>query len=140
MFSNNYYDNSVTSHDADEVIFNFLSHVLTDHEKSLLSKCLNFAIPPKDINYTDYLLPFDFSYRHINTLRISNFDLDCIKVRIIDSAFSCYKETSKFMENNLPKAEFDALKSLFKNKELIIQKVDKGNTVVLLNRKDYISK
>ena len=44
------------------------------------------------------------------------------------------------MKNNLPKAEFDALKSLIRNKELIIQKANKGNTVVLLNRKDYISK
>ena len=39
------------------------------------------------------------------------------------------------MEYNLPKAEFDALKSLIRNKELIIQKADKGNTVVLLNKK-----
>ena len=44
------------------------------------------------------------------------------------------------MENNLPKAEFDVLKSLIRNKELIIQKADKDNTVVLLNRKDYICK
>ena len=49
-------------------------------------------------------------------------------------------ETSKFMENDLPKAEFDALKSLMRNKELIIQKADKGNIAVLLNRKDCISK
>ena len=33
VFLNNYYDNFVTSHDADKVIFNFSSHVLTDHEK-----------------------------------------------------------------------------------------------------------
>ena len=39
------------------------------------------------------------------------------------------------MENNLPEAEFDALKSLIRNKELITQ-----NTEVFLNRKDYISK
>ena len=45
-----------------------------------------------------------------------------------------------FVENNLRKAEFDTLKSLMRNKELIIQKADMGNTVVLLNRKDYISK
>ena len=140
LFLNNYYDNSVMSHDADKVIFNFSSHVLKDHEKSLLSKGLNFAIPPKDINYPDYLLPFDLLYRDINLLRISNFSLDCIKARLKDSAFSLYKETSKFMEKNLPKAEFDALKSLIRNKELIIQKADKGNTVVILNRKDYISK
>ena len=44
------------------------------------------------------------------------------------------------MENNLPKAPFDYLRSLIRNKEMIVQKVDKGNTVVLLNRKDYISK
>ena len=44
------------------------------------------------------------------------------------------------MENNLPKSQLVALKSLFRNKELIIQKFDKDNTVVLLNRKDYISK
>ena len=55
LFLNKYYDNSVTSHDPDEVIFNFSNHVLTDHEKLLLSKGLNFAIPPKDINYADYL-------------------------------------------------------------------------------------
>ena len=45
-----------------------------------------------------------------------------------------------FVENNLRKAEFDTLKSLMRNKELPIQKADMGNTVVLLNRKDYISK
>ena len=58
--------------------------------------------------------------------------------RLRDSAFSLYKGTSKFMENNLPKAEFDALKSIIRNNELIIQKADKDNTI--LKRKDYISK
>ena len=32
FFLNNHYDNSVTSHDIDKVIFNFSSRVLTDHE------------------------------------------------------------------------------------------------------------
>ena len=40
------------------------------------------------------------------------------------------------MENDLPKADFDALKSLIRNKELIIQKTDRDTTVVLLNKKD----
>ena len=139
LFLNNYYDNFVTLHDADKVIFSFSSHVQTNHEKSLLSEGLNFALLPKDINYADCLLPFELLYRDINSLRISNFDLDCIKAQLRDSAFSSYKETSKFMEKNLPKAEFDALQFLIRNKELIIQKADKGNTVVLLSKKDYIS-
>ena len=79
MFFNNYCDKSVTLHDADKVIFSFSSHILTNHKNSLLSKDLNFAIPPKDISYPDYLLLFELLYRDINLLRISNFDLDCIK-------------------------------------------------------------
>ena len=67
----------------------------------------------------DYMLPFELLYRDINSLRISNFDLDCIKARLWYSTFSSYKETSKFIENNLPEAEFDALKSLIRNTELI---------------------
>ena len=113
---------------------------MTDHEKTLLSKRLNFTILHKDLNYVDYLLLFELSYSDINSLEISNFDIDCIKAKLRDLAFSSYNETSKFMENNLPKSQLVALKSLFRNKELIIQKFDKDNTVVLLNRKDCISK
>ena len=40
----------------------------------------------------------------------------------------------------MPKAEFDVLKILFKNKDIIIQKADKGNTVAILSRKDYVCK
>ena len=50
LFLNNSYHNSVTSHNLDKVIFNISSHVLNTTEKSLLSKRLNFAIPPKNIN------------------------------------------------------------------------------------------
>ena len=66
---------------------------------------------------------------------ISCFDLDCVKARLRDSTLSSYKEASKYMKKNLLKAEFDALKSLIRNKELIIQKANKGNIEVLLNRK-----
>ena len=40
----------------------------------------------------------------------------------------------------MPKEEFDVLKILLKNKDIIVQKADKGNTVVILNRKDYVCK
>ena len=62
-----------------------------------------------------------------------------IKSRLRDSVFSSYKDTGKTLEKNLPKEEFDALKIL-KNKDIIVQKADKGNTVVILNRKDYVWK
>ena len=40
----------------------------------------------------------------------------------------------------MPKKEFDALKILLKNKDITVQKADKGNIVVILNRKDYVCK
>ena len=46
----------------------------------------------------------------------------------------------KTFEKNLPKAEFDALKILHKNKDLTVQKADKSNTVFILNSKDYVCK
>ena len=140
LFLNNSYHNSVISHDPDQVIFNFLGHVLNTTEKSLLSEGLNFVIPPKNINYADYMLPFELLYRDVDSLEVFNLDKKFIKSRLRDSAFSSDKDAGKTFEKNLPKAEFDALKILLKNKDIIIQNADKGNRVVILNRKDYVCK
>ena len=67
-------------------------------------------------------------------------DKGFIKSRLRDSGFSSYKITGKTLEKNLSKEEFDALKSLLENNDVIVQKPDKGNTVVILNRKDYVCK
>ena len=120
----NSYHNFVTSHDPDKVIFNFSDHVLNTTEKYLLSKGLNFAILPKNINYTDFMLPFKLLYRDIDSLEVSNLHKEFIKSRLRDSAFSSYKDTGKILENNLPKEEFDALKILHKSKDIIVEKAD----------------
>ena len=57
-----------------------------------------------------------------------------------ETDFLSDKDTGKILEKNLPKGEFDALKIILKNKDIIVQKADKGNTVVILNRKDYVCK
>ena len=102
------------------LIFNFSSHVLNTTEKSLLSKGLDFAIPRKNINYADCMIPFELLYRDVDSLDVSNLDK-----QLRHSAFLSYKSTSKSFEKNLPKAEFDALKILFKNWYIIIQKAVK---------------
>ena len=51
--------NSETCQDPDKVIFNFSCYNLNDHEKSVLCKGLNFAIPPKAIEYSEILIPFE---------------------------------------------------------------------------------
>ena len=82
---------------------------------------------------------FELRCREVDSSEVSNLDKEFIKSRLRDSAFSSYKDTSKTFEKNLPKAEFDALKIL-KNKDIIEQKAYKCNTVVILNRKDYVCK
>ena len=105
LFLNNSYHNSATSDDPDKVIFNFSGHVLNTTENSLLSKGLNFAIPPKNIKYADYMLPFGLLYRDVHSLEVSNLDKEFIKSRLRDCAFSSYKDTGKTFEKNLSKAE-----------------------------------
>ena len=67
IFLNNSYHNSLASHDPDKVIFNYSSRVLNPTEKSLLSKRLNFAIPPENINYADYMQPCELLYRKVDS-------------------------------------------------------------------------
>ena len=66
-----------------KVIFNFSSYNLNDHEKSVLCKGLNFAIPPKAIEYSESLLPFEMLFREITSLDISNFTKESVKSRLL---------------------------------------------------------
>lgn len=42
------------------------------------------------------------------------------------------------IHNNLTKSEFKCFKELIERKELVIQKADKGNTVVISDYKNYL--
>ena len=42
--------------DPEQVIFNFSEATLNESEKALLSRGLNFSLPPKQLKYVDYLL------------------------------------------------------------------------------------
>ena len=76
------------SHDADKVIFNISNHILSEHKKLILSKGLNFAVPPENSNYADFLLPFELLHRDTNSLGGINFDKNFIKSRLRNCAFS----------------------------------------------------
>ena len=63
------------------------------------------------------------------------------KSKLLDTAFTSHN----FFErkgpiSNLSEAELNALENLTKNKNLVIQKADKANTVVIINKSDYKNK
>ena len=132
---------SKVSHDPDKIIFNYSSYALSKIEKSLFCKGLKFAIQPDKLEYSDYLLPFKLLYRGIKDLDCPNEKANFLKAKIKDCALSSFKlYNEKGAVSSLNKNEINALKTLSKNKDLIIQKSDKGNSIVLINKSDYLDK
>ena len=130
-----------STQNPEKVIFNFSKYVLSDCEKSLFNKGLNFSIPCKKLDYADYLVQFELFFRDIRNLEIlSNEDLDFVKAKTKEAALSSYRSYINNVPQNLSKEEFTALQNLSKNKDLIIQKSDKGNSVVIVQRQDYLEK
>ena len=56
-----------SSHDPDKVIYNFSDYKLTESEKSVLCKGLEFAIPPNKLEYADFMLPFELFFAILKT-------------------------------------------------------------------------
>ena len=54
-------------------------------------------------------------------------------------AHRSFKQVSTISEKNLSSEEVKAPNNLVKNKDIVIQKADKGNNIVILNKIDYIS-
>ena len=65
-----------------KVIFDFSKNVLSNIEKKLFAKGLNFCLSPKQLKYADYLVHFELFNRDIRNLEIlSNEDLDFEKTK-----------------------------------------------------------
>ena len=126
----------------EKVIFNFSSRVLTQSEKSLLAKGLNLSIPPKRLNYGDLLTPFELLYRDIIKSEPSFVDGENkpFEAALRNAAFDTLKTFNPKKEQNLPPEEVEALKTLLKDDSIVIQKSDKGNSVVILDRSTYIER
>ena len=113
---------------------------MSSSEKVLLSKGLRFAIPPKQIDYSNFMTRFELLYRSTLDLSITTEEKDHFKTKLKDIALSSLKLFSancKF-ENNLSAEEINSLKALMRNKDITIQKADKGNTVVITDEERYI--
>ena len=70
---------------------------------------------------------------------VPSSDLDIIKVVLKEYAYSSFKKYNFLEELNLSKDENNALKNLSSLKNIIIQKSDKGNSVVTINRDNNIN-
>ena len=110
---------------------------LADAESSLLVKGLNFALPPKQLSYSDYLINFELFYRSIDNLKIVSGDnLDFIEIRIKDTTLTSFRNYNATVPQRLSNEEFEGLKILSKNCNLVIQKA--SNSVVIAEKDVYL--
>ena len=87
------------------------------------------------------MLPFELLYRDIKVEEVPSKNLNVLKNKLIDTATSSSaKIKSCRIKSNLNSDKARVLRNLTKQKDIIIQKVDKGNTVVILDKESYIEK
>ena len=78
-------------------------------------------------------------------LIINSFIFYQEKIKILyclneDNAISSFRQYNKSPQQNISKEEVVALASLGKNKDIVIQKSDKGNSVVIVDKETYIKR
>ena len=82
--------NSNVGRDPKTVIFYFSTYKLTKQEESLLSKGLQFAIPLTEIEYKDFMLPFELLYRETKSEEVPAENLKTLRNKLLDIATSSY--------------------------------------------------
>ena len=80
----------VRFHNPDKII-NHSSYQLSDFEKTVLPKGLNFALPPKKLNYADYLTPYELLLRDIKELAVGDNTLERVKIDVKKICFSSFE-------------------------------------------------
>ena len=129
---------TTTSHNPDQVIFNYSSYTLSDEEKKVLSLGLNFSIPPKKLNFPSHLVPFELLFRSVKDAPFkTNRNLDKFKTEMKHMSYQSYDKYNFKNELNITEHEYSLLENLSNKKDIVIQKTDKGNAVVLIDRMDY---
>jgi hypothetical protein len=122
-----------------KLIYNYSDRILTDVETEVLSHGLKFGLPPNKLNYARFFLPFEELYEQLKDNKIysdNNDGLNIIRSNLKAMAFKAFYSFNPF-RNSLNSDFIQVLKSLSGDKNLIVLKPDKGNGVVLMNRKDY---
>ena len=127
--------------DPESVIFNFSSYVLSVNDKSLLPKGLNVSLPNKKVEISEYVCPFELLYREVNDFSKDSSDKELLKSKLKELSLSSHRRLIyNALEENLSKKELESLKNLSKNPDIVIQKSDKDNSVVILNKRFTLKK
>ena len=128
-----------TTDDNPNVVVNLSSYKLTDSEIMLLSRGLNFSVPPHHLDRFDIMTSFECLYRQF-PYGSSTSGNNRLKHRLKNLCYAYIYGYDPKSESNLTNSELTAYKSLIRNESITICKPDKGHGVVVLNSSDYHQK
>ena len=129
--------------DPHDVIFNFSNYKLSDKEKSLLALGLDFKLPCYKPNFVQFFMPLEKLTRILKKFSPDVKQFEHFQLQLKNLSYSTWSSIVKTNNNWYPfftKEDFNTIKALSKNDNIVICKPDKGKGIVILNKTDYISK
>ena len=126
---------------SDKHIFNYSSYVLSDCEKLVLSRELNFCVPPsRSTNSAAVFAEFELYLQLRRHCLVPSCNIAYLKARLAELDMSFVNTPVDSHRFLWQKMHFESVKQLKMNPDIILTKPDKGAGVVILNRADYIGK
>ncbi|XP_072048289.1 uncharacterized protein [Amphiura filiformis] len=122
--------NTLTDSNKDKWVINSSSRDLSQDERSLLEKGLNFAVSPTELPVHDYIAACESACK-----QLGDGDADELRGKVTHII-----NTAKLPESNLTKEERKALENLRKDNTIIVLPADKGRACCVIDRTDYESK
>ena len=111
-------------------VINLSSKPLTPAQRSLLAKGPNFAVTPRHPPNLEYITAIEAA-----CTKLSQQDAEELRADI-----NWVLRSSHPPKSNLTKAQNSALRELKRDRDHIVLTADKGVAMVIMDRKDYISK
>ncbi|XP_043927584.1 TGF-beta-activated kinase 1 and MAP3K7-binding protein 1 [Protopterus annectens] len=147
------------NHDADDIVFNLSTHVLTTDEFYVLNKGLSF-VPSRESNYQEAVMDLMLFCRGVALKNMFGNNVVQKSVLRQPSTFvppltpslqlfvnACEKDLLDYFHkghthryHNLTSAQRQALHDLSENREIVIKMADKGGAIVVMDTTFYNNK
>lgn len=112
----------------DRWVRNLSQRTLTETEKRVLSRGLNYAITPRHIPHEEYILATELACHKIQ---------DQGKKAELRNTVAGILKKAKLPRSNVTKEEMKAVDALKKDQTITILPADKGRTTVVMDRESY---
>ena len=125
---------------ADKPVYNLSCKILTTSQNKVLSRGWKFCIERRLIEPLNIQTEIEYN---INTLKtgMEKKKVEWSNIKEVKSAAIQYMNITKNkLISNLSNDEILALKELKEVRSIVILRADKGNAVVIMDKKDYITK